>query len=129
MVDAKRIPDNVGRCGFCGGGRADRPKVKNEELTHQSTTLRRGLRHAVVVEPPERVDALGFGRAARVLDQELGMLHTWTIVRPSEADVENGKLSAESPVAKALLGRVAGETVVVQTPRGPRRYTVQELVS
>jgi transcription elongation GreA/GreB family factor len=55
-------------------------------------------------------------------------VHTWTIVGPTEADIKAGKLSAESPVAQALLGRAPGETVGVETPRGTRSYVIQKLV-
>lgn len=57
-----------------------------------------------------------------------GEVHTWAVVSPGEADAASGRLSTESPIAQALLGRVAGETVTAKTPRGPRRYTVMELV-
>jgi transcription elongation factor GreA len=55
-------------------------------------------------------------------------VHTWTIVGPTEADLNKGKLSAESPVARALLGRAPGDAVEVETPRGPRKYRVEKLV-
>jgi transcription elongation factor GreA len=50
-------------------------------------------------------------------------------VGATEADLAQGKLSAESPVALALLGRLPGEVVQVETPRGPRKYRVQKLLS
>jgi transcription elongation factor GreA len=55
-------------------------------------------------------------------------VHTWTIVGPTEADVSQGRLSAESPVASALLGRAPGEAVEVETPRGARTYRVEKLL-
>jgi transcription elongation factor GreB len=79
-------------------------------------------------DSPDPCSELRIGSTVRVLD-EAGGLHTWTIVRPSESDVRAGKLSVESPVAKALLGHVAADTVIARTPRGARRYTVRELVS
>jgi transcription elongation factor GreA len=71
----------------------------------------------------------GFGHTAEVLDEATGTVHTWTIVSPREADAGQGRLSEESPVAKALLGRGSGDSVEVQTPRGPRKYRVERLVS
>ena len=48
---------------------------------------------------------------------------------PTEADIAEGKLSAESPIAAALLGRAPGDEVDVETPGGKRRYRVQKLIS
>ena len=49
-------------------------------------------------------------------------------LRQAEADLAQGKLSSESPVARALLGRAPGEAVPVKTPRGTRSYRVKKLV-
>ena len=69
-----------------------------------------------------------FGRSAEVLDEETGEVHVWSIVGGAEADREQGKLSAEAPVGKALLGHPAGATVEVPTPRGSRRLTIKRVL-
>jgi transcription elongation factor GreA len=105
--------------------------IAKDDQAHLETRIKRlreRLRNAVVVEPSADSSSFGFGRAAEILDETSGQVHTWTIVGPTEADIANGKLSAESPVAKALLGSAPGQSVEVDTPRGPRRYTVQKLV-
>jgi transcription elongation factor GreA len=91
--------------------------------------LRGRLVAAVVVEADASTATLGFGRTAEVLDETSGAVHTWTVVGPTEADVAQGRLSSESPVAKALLGRAPGEAVTVDTPRGPRSYRIERLVA
>ena len=50
-----------------------------------------------------------------------------TLVGPTEADLKNGRLSFESPVAQALVGARAGDTVTVATPGGDRRYRVERV--
>ena len=45
----------------------------------------------------------------------------------TEANLRAGRLSAESPVARALMGARPGDEVAVETPRGPRRYRVARL--
>jgi transcription elongation factor GreA len=105
--------------------------IAKDDQAHLETRIKRlreRLRNAVVVETDESASTFAFGRTARVLDEQTGKVHTWTIVGPTEADVPQGKLSAESPVAQALLGRAPGDTIAVETPRGERRYTVQDLV-
>jgi transcription elongation factor GreA len=105
--------------------------VAKEDQAHLETRilrLRARLRDAVVVEADAGGTTFAFGRTAEVVDEESGRVHTWTIVGPTEADLARGRLSAGSPVARALLGHSAGDAVTVQTPRGPRRYRVQRLV-
>ena len=63
-----------------------------------------------------------------VVDEGTGETHRWTVLGATEADPAAGRLSAESPVAKALLGARPGEVVEVQTPRGARRLRVQRLL-
>jgi transcription elongation factor GreA len=87
------------------------------------------LRDAVVVAVDEGADVFAFGRSAEVLDVSTGKTHAWTLVGPTEADLSQGRLSAESPVGRALRDRPTGEDVVVETPRGERTFRVEKLVS
>jgi len=106
--------------------------IAKDDQAHLETKIKRmreRLRNAVVVETDERHATFSFGRTAEVVDEATGNVHTWTIVGRTEADLAQGKLSAESPVARALRDRAPGDSVEVQTPRGPRRYRVQKLVS
>ncbi len=106
--------------------------IAKEDQAHLETRikrLRQRRNNALIVEADTADAVLGFGRSAEVLDEQSGSVYAWTIVGPTEADLAQGKLSAQSPVAKALLGRRAGESVEVQTPRGGRRYRVQRLIA
>ena len=105
--------------------------IAKEDQSHLETRikrLRQRLRAAVVVDTSEDGSTFSFGRTAEVLDEGTGTVHTWTIVGPTEANLADGKLSAESPVARALLGHAPGELVEVQTPRGSRRLRLQRLL-
>ena len=57
------------------------------------------------------------------VDEE-GVQQTFELVPPLEADVKAGKLSSESPVARALAGRRSGEVVSIRTPGGERRLRI-----
>jgi transcription elongation factor GreA len=105
--------------------------AKNDQahLETKIKRLRERLQMAVVVETDTGDETFSFGRTAEVRDEESDTVYTWTIVGATEADLAQGKLSAESPVALALLGRRAGDVVEVETPRGPRKYRVQQLLS
>jgi transcription elongation factor GreA len=69
-------------------------------------------------------DVVDYGSTVEVEDESTGKRHTYTLVSSREAIPSEGKLSIESPVAGALRGLRAGETAVVNTPRGQRRFKV-----
>jgi transcription elongation factor GreA len=60
----------------------------------------------------------------KLRDEESGKELDYKLVGATEASVAEGKLSVESPVAQAIIGRSAGDKVVVSTPRGNRSYTL-----
>ena len=103
-----------------------------EDQAHLETRilrLRQRRSNAVVVDVEDGPGVtFSFGRSAEVRDEATGEVHTWTIVGTTEADLAQHKLSAESPVAKALLGQGAGTTVEVPTPRGTRRLTIERVL-
>jgi len=101
-----------------------------EDQAHLETRIARlaeRLRNAVVVETPSDSDRVHFGGTVQVADEETGRAQTFTLVGPTEADLKTGKLSAESPMAQALIGAAPGDVVEVATPRGPRRWRIERL--
>jgi transcription elongation factor GreA len=56
-----------------------------------------------------------------------GTEQTFTMVGSNEADPMGGKISNESPIGQALMGKKAGEKVKVNTPAGEKEYTVVEV--
>jgi transcription elongation factor GreB len=69
---------------------------------------------------------VGFARWVTVEDEDGGRT-TWRIVGPDEADPRRGLISVDSPVARALLGREAGEAVLVQRPGGAKELSVVDV--
>jgi transcription elongation factor GreA len=67
---------------------------------------------------------VGIGSVVRFRDGDDGPEREVTVVHSLEADAAAGKLSAESPVARAMLGNRAGQAVTVETPRGPKRVEI-----
>jgi transcription elongation factor GreA len=102
-------------------------KEDQAHLESKIARLTERLRNARVVEAPVASETVVFGTTVTVADAESGREATWTLVGPTEADLGAGKLSAESPVAKALMGRRPGDEVEVQAPRGVRRQRVVRL--
>jgi transcription elongation factor GreA len=106
--------------------------IAKEDQSHLETRikrLRQRLRNAVVVEAEGgQAGTFAFGRTAEVRDEDTGEVQTWTIVGPTEADREHGKLSSESPIARALVDQPQGAVVSVQAPRGTRRFRIVRVV-
>lgn len=90
--------------------------------------LRQRLRGATVIEVTSGGDVFAFARPAEIRDEGTGETHKWVIVGATEADRAAGKLSAESPIARALMNHKVGDTVEVTTPKGTRRLTIVRLV-
>jgi transcription elongation factor GreA len=98
--------------------------AKNEQAMLESriATLQEKLRLASVIDSNEiSTDVVGIGSVVHVKDEKTGKSVKYTIVGSSEASPEQAKLSNESPVGRALIGRKRGEIVAVQVPRGPAR--------
>src|SRR5881409_2924273 len=87
------------------------------------------LSNAQVIDP-KRVDADGrcvFGATVDLEEMKGGESVTYQIVGDDEADIKKGKISISSPIARALIGKYAGDQVEVQTPGGVRKYEVLEV--
>jgi transcription elongation factor GreA len=102
-----------------------------EDQAHLETKIQRlaeRLRRAqVVAAPAADADRVGFGATVHVVDENSGRQSTFTIVGPTEADLRNGRLSAESPMAQALIGAGVGDVVEVEAPRGTLKWRVERL--
>lgn len=104
-------------------------KDEQAKLETRIKRIRQRLRNAVVVEAEDGdAESFGFGRTAEVVEEGSGDVKTWTLVGSTEADLAQGRLSAESPVGSALRDRAVGEAVTLETPRGERVYRIRKLV-
>ncbi len=101
--------------------------AKNDQahLETKIARLREKIAAAVVVEEAPAVPGgmVGLGSTVVVRDQD-DVEQTWRIVSSHDAAPAEGRLSAESPVAMALLGRGPGDQVSVSLPKGKRVLTV-----
>ena len=84
------------------------------------------MSHAQIIDPT-LLDADGrcvFGATLDLEDQDSGDAVTYQIVGEDEADIKAGKISVNSPIARALIGKYAGDIAQVQAPGGIREYEV-----
>ena len=91
--------------------------------------LEEELDRANVVAPKEVPgDVITMNSRLRVRDVDSGRDLTLTIVFPSDADLEQGKISIVAPIGTALLGYRVGDTVEWRVPAGVRRLKIEEIL-
>jgi transcription elongation factor GreA len=103
---------------------AEYDDAKNEQamLEAKIAGLEDKLRAASVIDPKDvTTDAVHVGSIVHVKDEKTGKSVKYSIVGSAEASPAENKLSNESPVGKALLGRKRNEVISVSVPRGPAR--------
>jgi transcription elongation factor GreA len=87
------------------------------------------LSNAQIIDPAA-LDADGrvvFGATVDLEDMDGGQSVTYQIVGDDEADLKKNKISLNSPVARALIGKFAGDVAEVQTPGGRREYEILDV--
>lgn len=102
-------------------------KKRLREIDGRLEFLTRRMKGAQVVEPRDSGDGrVAFGAWVKLAD-ESGTEVVYRIVGPDEFDAEQGLISVDSPVGRALLGRSEGEEVVVRRPKGEAVYEILEV--
>lgn len=87
------------------------------------------LSNAQIIDPTT-LDADGrivFGATVKLLDMESDDEVCYQIVGDDEADIKSGKVSVNSPIARALIGKESGDVAEVQAPGGLREYEVLDV--
>jgi transcription elongation factor GreA len=104
--------------------------AKNEQgfIEGRILTIEKMLRNARVLNDNDvQTDQVGLGSRVLLKDLESGEKLNYTIVSSAEADPAEDKISNESPVGQALLGKKAGEEVEITVPAGILRYRVEKI--
>ena len=106
----------------------DDAKNEQAQLEARILQLEQQLRNARVVDA-ENVSTEAVSIGARVTLKDLATKKNteYSVVGSAEADPRNHRLSSESPLGKAVLGRQKGERITVSTPRGALEYQVMKI--
>ena len=109
---------------------AEYDDAKNEQamLEHRIAQLEERLSAARVIEKGEiKKDVVSIGSHVKLRDVDAKKTFEYHIVGSAEANPDENKLSNESPVGRAIMGRKKGETVEVSAPRGSFKYKILEI--
>jgi transcription elongation factor GreA len=109
---------------------AEYDDAKNEQamLEHKIAQLEERLAHARVIDSGEvDTSVVSVGARVRLKDVDANQTVEYTIVGSAEANPSEQKLSNESPVGRAIIGKKKGETVEVSAPRGSLKYKILDI--
>jgi transcription elongation factor GreA len=104
--------------------------AKNEQafIEGRVLTLEKMLRNARIINSDEIVtDVVSIGVTVNVEDMEYGDVMEYTIVGTAESDPLNNKISNESPVGRAIMGKKIGTIVDVSVPAGVIQYKILDI--
>ncbi len=104
----------------------DEAKSEQAKIEARITELRYQLDHAVIIDSVDK-DAVSMGAKVTVVRKNDKAKLVYEIVGFSQSDPANGKISDESPVGMALMGKKKGETVVVEAPIGNIEFEIKKI--
>ena len=108
---------------------AEYDAAKNEQamIEGEIIEIEEKLKYAVIIESTGKKGSVSLGSKVDFVDNDSKEEFTCEIVGTTEADVEAGRISNESPIGNALLGRKAGETFSVAVPAGNISITIKKV--
>jgi transcription elongation factor GreA len=104
--------------------------AKNEQafIEGRIITLEKMLRNARIINNDDvDIDTVSIGAIVTLKDMEFGEQYEFNIVGTAESDPMNNKISNESPVGKAILGKKIGSVVDVIVPAGVIKYSIIDI--
>ncbi|KHO61928.1 transcription elongation factor GreA [Thermoanaerobacter sp. YS13] len=105
-------------------------EAKNEQafIEGRIATIEAMLKNAKVIDEDDiKLDQVSIGCTVKVYDESYNEEVEYTIVGSAEADPMNNKISDESPIGKALLGKKVGDVVFVEVPAGIIKLKILEI--
>ncbi len=132
VVKRKEVADKIREAREQGdlseNAEYDAAKDEQRDIEARIEEIEKILKNAeVVVEDDVNLDHINIGCGVRIYDMEFEEELEYKIVGSTEANSLKGKISNESPVGKALLGKKVGDIVTVETQAGDISYKVLEI--
>jgi transcription elongation factor GreA len=132
-VERRRVIDAIAEARSHGdlseNAEYDAAKERQSFVEGRIAELEGKLGSAQIIDPAllEAEGRVVFGATVDLEDLESGEKVTYQIVGTDEADLKLMKVSITSPIARAMIGKYAGDVVAVQAPSGVREYEVLEV--
>jgi transcription elongation factor GreA len=129
-IQRPEVAEKIKRAREVGGteNNAEYDDAKNEQafVEGRILMLENIIKNATIIESPAIPGVVELGDKVLIRNQD-GKIEQFTIVGSTEANPVEGKISNESPVGRALLGKKSGDKVAVQTPAGLIKLLIMEV--
>lgn len=105
-------------------------EAKNEQGIVESriAEIEQTLAHAEIIDDDDvSTEKVGIGTTVKILDLDLDEEMEFKMVGTKEADIDNGKMSDESPIGKGIMGHAPDEIVTIEAPSGEIRIKILEI--
>jgi len=100
-------------------------KERQAEIAARMSNLESRIGLAQVIDPESITsDTIGFGATVTLTDMDSDEEIVYILVGENESDVKAGKISIAAPLTRAMLGKAAGDEVIVHLPKGDREFEV-----
>ena len=108
---------------------AEYDAAKNEQamVAGEILEIENKLKYAIIIDSNIKKDTVSLGSDVDFVEDETGEEFSYEIVGTTAADVENGRISNESPIGNALLGRKAGDKISIVVPSGIMNITIKKV--
>lgn len=104
-------------------------KERQGQLDAEMRMIEYHLGRVQVIDPTTiKSETIGFGATITLLDMESEQQKVYALVGEHETDVDRGRISINTPVARALLGKREGDDVTIKLPKGERDFEVVTVV-
>ncbi len=125
---AQKIADARGHGDLTENAEYDAAKEEQQHLEMKISKLELTLAHAKIIEakdlPNDKIYILS---RVKLKDLISGTDYEYLLVSPEESNFEENKISVTSPIGKALLGKVKGDTVEIKVPAGTLKYKILDI--
>ncbi|MBO4831856.1 MAG: transcription elongation factor GreA [Oscillospiraceae bacterium] len=105
----------------------DEAKTEQGKVYSEIAEIKNLIENAEIVQETNTSDQVGIGTRVTIKDIEYNELDTFQIVGSQEADPDAGKISDDSPLGKALMGGVVGQTIEVAAPVGTVKFQIKKI--
>ncbi len=107
-------------------GEGTEEKEELARIDRKLNEIEHTLRQAKVIDTSAHDGTVQIGSRVTIIDEN-GESETWILVLPAEANTRNRKISDQSPIGRAMLGKTVGDEIRVQAPGGDTLYRIQTI--
>jgi transcription elongation factor GreA len=103
-------------------------KEYHENLSNKIATLQDKIKKCEIIYPDTKSDKVNMLSSVEIKNYKTNQVIRWTLVPENEIDIKNGKISFNSPIGAALLGKKKGEVVSVKVPSGDMKLEILDII-